>query len=203
MSQQINLYLCPATSGIRDAIHVPVISGRAGGRIDPGDPVKYVGGFDKWYPCETIDMHGVYNPFSSESVKYGDLLWVMLRPGSITDLQHVWTHPDFENAGQPVTGKPTTEQVEKSEKWLRNFCETADCPDYDVLIAAAVGDPIQCVDEDYYGTYEIQDWGGGDSYLHFSGRDAHGTIPPEFWDHVEVVTGRKCPDRPTRFSCSC
>ena len=139
MSQQINLYLCPATSGIRDAIHVPVISGVAGGLIGPGDPVKYVSDFGKWYPCEAIDVHGVCNPFGSELVKHGDLLWVMLRPGTITDLKHVWTHPAFENAVQPVTGKPTTEQVEKSEKWLRNFCETADCPDYDVLIAAAVG----------------------------------------------------------------
>jgi hypothetical protein len=35
------------------------------------------------------------------------------------------------------------------------------------------------------------------------GRDASGQIPPEFWDHLEIVTGVKQNKRPNYFSCSC
>jgi hypothetical protein len=57
----------------------------------------------------------------------------------------------------------------------------------------------------------LEDYGYGASYrndgeyLFFAGRDAHGEIPPEFWDHVEVVTGKKIgpEDRAQYFSCSC
>ena len=42
-----------------------------------------------------------------------------------------------------------------------------------------------------------------DEYLFFSGSDAHGEIPAEFWMHVENVLGRKFENHPTYFSCSC
>ena len=41
--------------------------------------------------------------------------------------------------------------------------------------------------------------------MHFSGIDAHGSIPPEFWEHVENVIDRKVGpnERPEYFSCAC
>jgi hypothetical protein len=42
-----------------------------------------------------------------------------------------------------------------------------------------------------------------DEYMHFDGRDAHGEIPPEFWQHVEIVLGYKPEHSPSSFSCSC
>jgi uncharacterized protein (TIGR02996 family) len=90
-----------------------------------------------------------------------------------------------------------------SEKWLRKFVEDTYSPSYDALIAAAVGDHHKNRDEDddYYGS-SFEEW-GDTKYLHFSGRDASGEIPPEFWDHVAIVTGRVPPVKATRFSCSC
>lgn len=77
-------------------------------------------------------------------------------------------------------------------------------PDYDVVMAAAVGDPVSDVEgyADYGQAYSIHDTSDG-GYLLFNGRDAHCEIPDEFWDHVEMVTGRTVPHRVSSFSCSC
>lgn len=75
----------------------------------------------------------------------------------------------------------------QSEVWLRAFCDRSDCPSYERVLAEAA-DPS--------GSWD-------DEYLHFTGRDAHGEIPPEFWDHVEVVLGRPVENKPKYFSCSC
>lgn len=57
------------------------------------------------------------------------------------------------------------------------------------------------------GSYDSEDgeWGItiNDEYISVGGSDAHGSIPPEFWDHVEAVTGKKQELRPAYFSCSC
>lgn len=42
----------------------------------------------------------------------------------------------------------------------------------------------------------------GDGYMTF-GDDISGTIPDEFWDHVEAVTGNKINNRAGWFSCAC
>ena len=75
----------------------------------------------------------------------------------------------------------------QSEKWLRAFCARSDCPSYERVLAEAA-DPSDLWD---------------DEYLHFNGRGAHGEIPPEFWQHVEVVLGRSVENKPKYFSCSC
>jgi DNA-directed RNA polymerase subunit beta len=41
-----------------------------------------------------------------------------------------------------------------------------------------------------------------DGYIVFD-RDASGEIPDEFWDHIEIVTGRVVKNRPRYFSCAC
>lgn len=205
MSQHPNLYLAPPSADLRDAIHVPIISGVAGNTMSSGDHVKYVPRFNKWYACDCTESQGICNPFNTAPIRSGELVWVMIPPAVITDLKHVWSHPDFPfpEVETVKAGGHTAEQKAASEAWLRNFCNTADCPRYDIMIKAAVGDSIDCVDDDYYGTYSIENYGDGEEYLFFSGRDVHGGIPPEFWDHVEVVTGRTCPARPSHFSCSC
>lgn len=104
---------------------------------------------------------------------------MFLFPNTITTLRHVWEHPSFE----PEFGTPDRDA---SERWLRAFCESADCPAYEIVIAAAI-------DNDAWD----------DDCLHFDGRNAHGQIPPEFWDHVAVVTGRTNLRRAKYFSCSC
>lgn len=42
-----------------------------------------------------------------------------------------------------------------------------------------------------------------DEYILVRGSDAHADIPPEFWDHLQIVTGRNFAHRADFFSCSC
>lgn len=98
-------------------------------------------------------------------------------------------------------------RYETAARWLMDFCDNSDCPGYEDVVSAAIGVNIREGDDDYgmSGYYEagLRDWGS--LYLHFGGRDAHGEIPPEFWNHVETVTGKEIPDeqRAASFSCSC
>jgi len=157
----------------RDAIHLAVEPTIAKDRLRPGDHVGADGSLDKPWV-------GIVDPFLSRNVERGERFWLVVYPRQINSLRHVWTHPSFPDTPEIVKAAPSRET---SERWLRDFVAHADCPDYETVIAAAVN-----VDDE--------------EYLHFN-QDAHGEIPPEFWDHVEVVTGRKCVNRPTFFSCGC
>ncbi len=173
----------------RDAIHLAVIPARAGQTLHAGESISLKDG------VATPDPKGIaiVDPFLQSSVFKGQTFWMVLRPRLITSLRHVWTHPDLPD--EPVAGQGPNHNKETSEAWLRNFCETADCPGYEATIAAALG-KWSDEDGDCYGENDGE-------YLFFSGRDAHGEIPPEFWTHVEIVTGQKIANRPTYFSCSC
>lgn len=100
--------------------------------------------------------------------------------------------------------------------WLESFTKEADCPGYEDTVSAAIGinlyenqkeDDIEINGRvyDMSGYYEagLRDW--GEQYLHFGGRDAHGEIPTEFWDHVSTVIAKQLPpeSRASSFSCSC
>lgn len=75
-------------------------------------------------------------------------------------------------------------------------------PNYTALVNAAAGyhdensDPT---DSNYYYTEQE------DEYLHFNGTDAHGEIPANLWELIQLATGKVTPDagRPKHFSCSC
>lgn len=173
----------------RDAIHLAVEPSIAAHPLRPGDHVGFVDGGVGI--CDT--PVGIVDPFLKAPVRKGERFWLVVYPRQITSLRHVWTHPAF---GEQVAPVPSDKKSE-SEAWLRKFCETADCPRYEIVIAAASGEQIPEVDG-YGQAYEND----GEA-LHFRGRDAHSNIPPEFWDHVEIVTGKKISNRPTYFSCSC
>jgi hypothetical protein len=165
----------------RDAIHLAVEPVIAACHLTPGQDVGFVDGGVA--PCDT--PVGIVDPFLRQPVMKGERFWLVVYPRQITSLRHVWEHPAFPESGE--TSKTATDK-EVSEQWLREFIGRSDCPDYQTVIAKALNN---------------DSW--SKEYLHFDGQDAHGEIPPEFWDHVEVVTGQKI-DREARaeyFSCSC
>ena len=164
----------------RDAIHVacaPVIAAHA---LAPG---AHVGLLSDGRAGAGVALIGIVDPFLNQKVMEGERFWLCLYQKTVTGMRHEWQHPSF--SAEPAIA--ATSSKDKSEAWLREFVKTADCPDYEAVIAVAVGNSDQWSDE----------------YLHFNGSDAHGEIPPEFWDHVEIVTGRKITQRATHFSCSC
>lgn len=170
----------------RDAIHLAVEPVVAAHQLRPGDDVGFVeGGVGS---CD--NPVGIVDPFLRGTVKKGQRFWLVVYPRQITSLRHVWTHPAF---GEPIAPIPD-DRKKRSEEWLRNFVATADCPSYDTIIAVAMNG---AAGEGYNRSYIEED------YFHSGGSDAHGEIPPEFWDHVENIIGKKMTNRPTFFSCSC
>lgn len=173
----------------RDAIHLAVIPAKAGELLGRGNYINMKDGV----AMKAHNGLGIVDPFVADVIQPGEWFWMVLRPRTITSLRHVWSHPDLPD--EPIAGSAPSVNMTASEAWLRNFIEGADCPSYEVTIASALGrysDP----DGDCSG------YNDGES-LHFSGWDAHGEIPPEFWVHLEIVTGQKVTSRPSYFSCSC
>jgi hypothetical protein len=176
---------------LRDAVHIAVAPVEAGSSLLPGEHVHLRG--DKAFLAHPTNAIGIVDPFLVKTISPGDKFWLFLYPNTITSLKHVWEHPAF--AEEKVASVPTKDQ-KFSEQWLRDFLD-GNGPDYDQLIDLVMGTGTKGVQDDYY--YLSID---GD-YLHCNGTDAHGEIPAEFWDHVEVVTGKRMDMRPSYFSCSC
>lgn len=176
----------------RDAIHVAVYACKAGGTLYAGQHI----GISNGVAAQNATHVGIVDPFLDVPVYRDQYFWMLLYPRTITSLRHVWSHPSFDDV------RITTPDKVASEASLRDFCANADCPDYDDLIAAAIGENTMKDEDDqgYEGYYRTYNDG---EYLHFGGRNAHGEIPPEFWDHVEIVTGKKITNRAKYFSCSC
>lgn len=183
---EIKLGECPAIEGMRDAVHVAIITLRAGEDLEPGQRVEVDGATvmacKSYWKCV-----GIVDPFLNCSiVAKGALVNVVLLPCSVTSMRHHWSSDAF-----PVAAESGTTR-EESERWLRDFIECKHLPSLEHLVSAALGEHYASgVDDDDYET------------LYIDGEDACGSIPDEFWDHVENLTGKKCPRRATSFSCSC
>lgn len=174
-------------SGGRDAIHLAVEPVVAGTSLIVGHDVG-IGKNGKAYHesiTNNIKLVGIVDPFLKNNVKAGEMFWLIVYPRQITSLRHVWEHPDFPQPGQ----KPEESLEDKkaySEGWLRDFVDNNEwgCPSYESIIENYLAGGIQ------------------DDSFHF-GEDASGSIPDEFWDHMEIVVGHKIKNRPEYFSCSC
>lgn len=172
----------------RDAIHLAVEPVIAAHSLRPGDDVGFVeGGVGE---CD--NPVGIVDPFLKAKVKKGERFWLVVYPRQITSLRHVWTHPAF---GEPGIPMPDNRKA-ASEAWLRNFCETEDCPGYETVMEAVTNDKEEGGDGNF-------GWWKEDDYIGFRGIDAHASIPPEFWEHVENVIGRKLSKHQSSFTCSC
>lgn len=163
----------------RDAIHLAVEPVVAGMALNPGDYIRLHKGVAIHAGDDAV---GIVDPFLRNMVERGERFWLVVLPRTITSLRHVWSHPAFPE-------QVTSGERARSEAWLREFVSRSDCPSYEEVIGLAVGHQ--------HG----EDAGHG--YLLVDGEDAHGEIPPEFWDHVQVVTGIEMRHRATYFSCSC
>lgn len=169
--------------GGRDAIHLAVEPVIAGMDLVPGQDIGLRNGEAFKYMVNEkspVKLVGIVDPFLQQPVRRGQMFWLVVYPRQITSLRHVWEHPDFNLPNvRAITDKET------SELWLRNFCASHDAPRYESVVSGYLkGD-------------------ADDEYFHFDGEDAHDDIPNEFWDHMEIVTGRKISHRPKYFSCSC
>lgn len=177
----------------RDAIHLAVEPVIAGQVLGPGQHIRVENGTA--YRSLEGQGQGIVDPFLPRKVQKGEHFWFVMYPRMVHSLRHVWTHPDFpDEVG--TSSKPTKEA---SKKWIEHFLATTDAPSYDIVMELIDKGTLSTDSPEYYDTGGRYD----ESYLHFSGSDAHGEIPAEFWVHAENVLGRTLDKRPSYFSCSC
>lgn len=181
----------PEDAGGRDAVHVAVFSAYSNTRLFAGQDVSLVetGGRDEKV-APGGEPIGIVDPFLRHSVEPGNRVWIYLYPRTITALSHRWSHPAWEGLAGSSYAPPSAKLA--SEKWLREFVRRTDCPSYEEVMGLAAKRADRSDDDP------------DEEYLLVRGSDAHGEIPPEFWDHAEVVLGRPIKgERAKFFSCSC
>lgn len=176
------------TAQNRDAIHIAIVPALAGMYLAPGDRIALN---LKGEAIRSSSSIGIVDPFLQvNAISPGEKFWLYLNPGSITSLRHEWTHPAFANEAAPTNNQAAetiADSKAASERWLREYIARQDLPSYERVMAKVLE----------------QDVGWDEDYITFEGVDAHADIPPEFWDHVRVVTGVDVRVKATLFSCSC
>jgi hypothetical protein len=163
----------------RDAIHLAVEPVVAGELLMPGDDINVAGGVAKL--ARRGEGLGIVDPFLRADVQKGQRFWFVMKPRQVRSLRHVWTHPAFED--EPEVARAP---VGPSQAYIDQLAGDLGM-DSDELIFAAKN----------YVDY--------DEYLNHGPRFDGESIPYEFWEHFEAVTGRKVPeDKKSSFlGCSC
>ena len=181
----------------RDAIHVAVISVTVKHRFMPGQPVGVIDGV-----ASVDNPVGIIDPYLSSPADPGHWYWVFLFPGTISSLNHSWTHPGLpeevlmeeEVEDTPKAGESSQEVVKcfdeaqrkrDSEGWIRAYARRVPIS-YEVLMASA-----RVKQDDPF-------------HLLVRGEEFEGEcVPDEFWDHYAIVTGEEPKVRDNFFACSC
>jgi hypothetical protein len=168
----------------RDAIHVAIVPVTAGEPVKPGQHVGLIKSDGKTIG-RADDPIGIVDPFLRSTVQEGQSCYLCLYQNTVTGMRHVWEHPSFKDEA-PLVVETTSEELSIARDYV---CE----------LAEEVGSNYQ---ELMDGAAKYLNCG---SYL-YGGYQMEGTsVPDEFWDHYEVLTGTKVPSdsRGSFFSCSC
>ena len=173
------------SSETRDAIHLAVLPVTASVELEPGERITQKKGYAK----PSRKGLGIVDPFLTRKVPPGKMFWMILRPRLVTSLRHVWEHPEFPLDDTVVKQTESTTNKEDKLEARKAIGEIA----RDCLISAK--DLIQ-------GAHDYLDHG---HYLNNGPRWEGISVPEEFWDHFEVLSGRKIPEpkRGNFLSCSC
>lgn len=179
-----------AEPGGRDALHVGVAWVTPMEIVMPGAKVRLVeGSVTEVSPAGDEPPIGVIDPYLVAAVQPGQWCLLLLWPGQITELRHVWKANAFAETA-----------AEKAEAWLRDYADVVGVS-YGRLIEAAHEhlhrqqyerwpDPTIMLDVDVPdGVYRrdgIEQW-------------------PLFWQHFNTVTGENVdPKAAGHFvSCNC
>ena len=118
----------------RDAIHVPVCPVTAGEQLKPSQHVIIIDG--KAYGSKSKTSAGIVDPFLQQNVIAGQSFWLLLKPGSIKNLIHDWTHPGF-----PKKDRPQNENI---NQWLTKMAIRKGCS-VDELLELEPADMIETI----------------------------------------------------------
>jgi len=164
----------------RDAVHIAVapVQAAVGVRLYSAQPIAFVSGSQEQVIPSQKGI-GIVDPYLTEPVYAGQRFWMFLYPATITSLRHVWTHPAFDPEAQ--ISKHDIRM--RAGEWIQQFASSVGLGYYELMHVA------QRYNED-------------PQYLLF-GTEVSGSIPKEFWDNYEIVTGKKPANCPTGFRCAC
>ncbi len=166
----------------RDAIHLAVLPVVAGARLYPGQAISAQDGVASPDPGGI----GIVDPFLGATVQPEQHFWMVIKPRLITSLRHVWTHPAFPD--EAAVGAPDTEKAaaRAARAELEQIARNCDIDPDDMIEGA-------------------ENFLESGAYLSQGERWEGVSVPDEFWNHFETLTGRKVPsrERDSFFSCSC
>jgi len=154
-------------------------------------------------------------------LKAGDRFWVVLYPGMVRSLRHVWMHPDIPmQEVEPLSAVARVEhshqEQAESRSWLEAFCKENGF-DLGGLAAMAYSlaegkhhstSPLLVGGETIPTQYGAT-WAADEECLLVYGpsrsADFHGELDPAVWHHLEVMLGIQLPEarKIKRLSCSC
>lgn len=181
----VNVLENPETIGIRDAIHVAVVSLRSSADMNPGQAVTWHEKGISVKPCSITDVEiGIVNPFVRGGVGRFENVWIMLFPNSVTGMTHHWSHPDFDEIDLDLDFAKSI--VKKTAAALGLYdCESQDTFDYLIELASSYCErPNGCWPHDDY-ELSSESW-------------------ENFWKAYSVVTGNPRPtENRAPFRCAC
>lgn len=181
-----NLGGSPAAIGTRDCVHIAVISGKlklvSQNYALPGNHVRIQPDGTVCVPAGGLEPHGIIDPFMLDTAHDGDLVWVLLKPGSITHLQHVWSHPEI--TGDCPVVAPAPAQKSELESLFEELYYNAEYPNngFDKFLVAL-------------------EHGGGKGIESWRERD----VPPHVWRAYlkHIGADPSTPQHTNCFSCCC
>ncbi len=175
----------------RDAVHFAIAPVTTNEILHPGQHVGLVKDSTTEVTARTKKLVGIVDPFLKTKVMPGDRFWLMLYQATVTGMRHHWAHPSFPDAVVPTSVTPPP---------------VVDKTPYEVSFAR-----LNVIADDIGISYERLMGGAKDyldhgEYLCDGGRwEGGGFLPGDFWEHYEVVAGRKVAEseRGSFFTCSC
>jgi hypothetical protein len=81
----------------KDAIHVAVASVVADETLAPGAPIDVHSGY-RASRARTGQGVAVVDPFLENHVQPGEKFWALVRPGTVKNLRHEWSHDSFSDS---------------------------------------------------------------------------------------------------------
>lgn len=177
----------------RDAIHIAVAPLVAACQVHVGEHVGLTA--DGRMEPVAVSPIGIVDPFLERDVERGERAFVFLYPNTITNLNHVWTHPAFDGAPRAVPAV-SDEDRDESREFLEK-CATAWGRTYAGLMEI-LGDYADEGDDWFFDNSE--------KYKSLGRIDPNSdwdTFWPKFWEHYRRVTGRQNTRTDCPFTCSC
>ncbi|HXJ56434.1 MAG TPA: hypothetical protein VNU68_07190 [Verrucomicrobiae bacterium] len=168
----------------RDAIHLATCPVEAAHTIRAGEHIGLL-------PDGTAGVCdkplGIADPFLEMAVQRGQRFHLVLYPGTVTSLRHVWEHPAFDGPEVAKDGLVINDaNVAESQRWLTDMADR---------LGSGYGELVRRT-EMYLSN---GDWWRGANEFQGEYTDE------EFWKHYETATGQTIPGKKKSnfLSCSC